>query len=160
MVIRNIKEEDDEALASIIRRTLEEFGANHPGTVYFDEAINHLNKMFQTERSTYFVVSDEENNKILGGGGIYPTEGLPADTAELVKLYLLPETRGKGIGKLLINKCLSFAKQAGYSKVYLESMDELSGAVGLYERLGFSYLDAPMGNTGHCYCGIWMMKEI
>lgn len=160
MVIRNIKEEDDEALASIIRRTLEEFGANHPGTVYFDEAINHLSKMFQTERSTYFVVSDEENNKILGGGGIYPTEGLPSDTAELVKLYLLPETRGKGIGKLLINKCLSFAKQAGYSKVYLESMDELSGAVGLYERLGFSYLDTPMGNTGHCYCGIWMMKEI
>ena len=160
MVIRNIKEEDDEALASIIRRTLEEFGANHPGTVYFDEAINHLSKMFQIERSTYFVVSDEENNKILGGGGIYPTEGLPSDTAELVKLYLLPETRGKGIGKLLINKCLSFAKQAGYSKVYLESMDELSGAVGLYERLGFSYLDAPLGNTGHCYCGIWMMKEI
>jgi putative acetyltransferase len=160
MVIRNIKEEDDEALVSIIRRTLEEFGANHPGTVYFDEAINHLSKMFQTERSTYFVVSDEENNKILGGGGIYPTEGLPSDTAELVKLYLLPETRGKGIGKSLINKCLSFAKQAGYSKVYLESMDELSGAVGLYERLGFSYLDAPMGNTGHCYCGIWMMKEI
>lgn len=160
MVIRNIKEEDDEALASIIRRTLEEFGANHPGTVYFDEAINHLSKMFQIERSTYFVVFDEENNKILGGGGIYPTEGLPADTAELVKLYLLPETRGKGIGKLLINKCLNFAKQAGYSKVYLESMDELSGAVGLYERLGFSYLDAPLGNTGHCYCGIWMMKEI
>ena len=160
MVIRNIKEEDDEALASIIRRTLEEFGANHPGTVYFDEAINHLSKMFQIERSTYFVVFDEENNKILGGGGIYPTEGLPADTAELVKLYLLPETRGKGIGKLLINKCLSFAKQAGYSKVYLESMDELSGAVGLYERLGFSYLNAPLGNTGHCYCGIWMIKEI
>jgi putative acetyltransferase len=160
MVIRNIKEEDDEALASIIRRTLEEFGANHPGTVYFDEAINHLSKMFQTERSTYFVVSDEENNIILGGGGIYPTEGLPSDTAELVKLYLLPETRGKGIGKLLINKCLSFARQAGYSKVYLESMDELSGAVGLYERLGFSYLDAPLGNSGHCYCGIWMMKEI
>ncbi|WP_321426654.1 GNAT family N-acetyltransferase [uncultured Bacteroides sp.] len=160
MVIRNIREEDDEALASIIRRTLEEFGANHPGTVYFDEAINRLSKMFQTERSTYFVVSDEENNKILGGGGIYPTEGLPADTAELVKLYLLPETRGKGFGKSLINKCLSFAKQAGYSKVYLESMDELSGAVGLYERLGFSYLNAPMGNTGHCYCGIWMMKEI
>jgi putative acetyltransferase len=160
MVIRNIKEEDDEALASIIRRTLEEFGANHPGTVYFDEAINHLSNMFQTEKSTYFVVSDEENNKILGGGGIYPTEGLPADTAELVKLYLLPETRGKGIGKLLINKCLSFAKQIGYSKVYLESMDELSGAVGLYERLGFSYLGAPLGNSGHCYCGIWMMKEI
>jgi len=160
MVIRNIREEDDEALASIIRRTLEEFGANHPGTVYFDEAINHLSKMFQTERSTYFVVFDEENNKILGGGGIYPTEGLPSDTAELVKLYLLPETRGKGIGKQLIDKCLNYAEEADYSKVYLESMDELSGAVGLYERLGFSYLDAPMGNTGHCYCGIWMMKEI
>jgi len=160
MVIRNIREEDDEALASIIRRTLEEFGANHPGTVYFDEAINHLSKMFQTERSTYFVVFDEENNKILGGGGIYPTEGLPSDTVELVKLYLLPETRGKGIGKQLIDKCLNYAKEAGYSKVYLESMDELSGAVGLYEKLGFSYLDAPMGNTGHCYCGIWMMKEI
>lgn len=160
MVIRNIKEEDNKALANIIRRTLEEFGANHPGTVYYDDEINYLSEIFKADKSTYFVVWDDENNKVLGGGGIYPTKGLPQDTAELVKLYLLPETRGKGIGKQLIDKCLNYAKETGYSKVYLESMDELSGAVGLYERMGFSYLDAPMGNSGHCYCGIWMMREI
>jgi putative acetyltransferase len=160
MTIRTIQEEDDKALGCIIRKTLEEFGANKPGTVYYDDEINHLSKEFHMERSTYFVVWDDEKNKVLGGGGIYPTDGLPSDTAELVKLYLLPETRGKGLGRLLIGKCLTFAKEAGYSKVYLESMDELSGAVSLYQKLGFSFLDAPMGNSGHCYCGIWMMKEV
>lgn len=158
MEIREIRKEDDESVAIIIRKTLEEFGANQPGTVYFDESIWHLSDVFKTERSAYFVVDD--GNKILGGGGIYPTEGLPPDTAELAKVYLLPETRGKGYGKALINKCINYAKEAGYSKIYLESMPELSKAVSIYEKLGFTYLDTSLGNTGHCYCSIWMEKNI
>jgi putative acetyltransferase len=44
--------------------------------------------------------------------------------------------------------------------MYLESMPELSTAVGLYEQLGFYYLKGPVGNSGHFGCGIWMMKEL
>lgn len=158
MNIRVINEKDNNTIAHIIRKTLEEFEANQPGTVYFDKSIWALSDIVKQNKSTYFVI--EEDNQVLGGGGIYPTEGLPANTAELVKVYTLPEVRGKGYGKRLINTCLAFAKEVGYEQVYLESMDELSKAVGLYEKLGFEHLDAPMGESGHSYCKIWMMKNL
>lgn len=158
MHIREIERQDNLAIANIIRQTLEEFGANHRGTVYYDEAIWRMSELFDIDRSCYFVVEDA--GKIVGGAGIYPTQGLPSDTVELVKLYLLPETRGKGIGRKLIDKCLEFAKVNGYSTVYLESMPELSNAVELYEKIGFSFIDAPMGNSGHSYCTIWMTKNV
>lgn len=158
MNIRLIEEKDNKAMARIIRSTLEEFGANQPGTVYYDQNIWCLSDILNDDESAYFVI--EENNKIVGGAGIYPTHGLPEHTAELVKLYTIPEIRGKGYGKRLINICLDFAKQVGYKHVYLESMEELSMAVGLYERLGFKYLNTPMGESGHSYCKIWMLKDL
>lgn len=158
MNIRLIEEKDNDAVARIIRATLEEFGANHPGTVYYDQSIWRLSDLLSDKNSVYFVL--EEDGRILGGGGIYPTLGLPEHTAELVKLYTIPEIRGKGYGKRLINICLDFAKEVGYEHVYLESMEELSMAVGLYERLGFKYLNAPMGESGHGYCKIWMLKDL
>ena len=102
----------------------------------------------------------EVDGKIVGGGGIFPTAGLPADTCELVKMYLLPEARGTGLGTLLIKKCLEQAKANGFSKVYLETMNELKAALKVYERLGFSYLTGPMGNSGHFGCPLWMMKKL
>ncbi len=158
MNIRLIEEKDNEAVAHIIRATLEEFGANQPGTVYYDQSIWTLSDILDGNKSTYFVI--EEDNRILGGGGIYPTKGLPQNTAELVKIYTVPEIRGKGYGKRLIDICLDFAKEVGYEYVYLESMEELSMAVGLYERLGFKHLEASMGESGHSYCKIWMLKDL
>ena len=130
--IRTIRPQDNKALALVVRNTLAEFGANKAGTVYFDPTTDTLFEVFQKPRSIYYVALKNEN--ILGGGGIYPTDGLPEDTCELVKMYLLPEGRGKGLGKLLIEKCLQFAKDEGYKKVYLETMPELKNALKVYEK--------------------------
>jgi putative acetyltransferase len=158
-IIRKIEEKDNRQLAVVIRNTLAEFGANKPGTVFFDDSTDNLYQVFKNcPRSVYYVVTKDE--KILGGGGIYPTDGLPADTCELVKMYLLSEARGQGLGKLLIEKCLQFAKSEGYKNVYLETMPELKNALKVYEKLGFQYLDKPMGNSGHFGCDLWMMIEL
>jgi putative acetyltransferase len=89
-----------------------------------------------------------------------PTEGLPEKVAELVKFYLMPAARGKGIGKLLIEKSIHSAKELDYCKLYLESMPQFSNAVQFYERLGFKNLEAPLGNSGHVSCSIWMLLSI
>jgi putative acetyltransferase len=156
--IRNIEPGDNPILAKIVRDTLTEFGANHPGTVYYDKTTDSLYDLFQKKGANYFVAIID--NEIAGGGGIYPSDGLPEDTCELVKMYLLPKARGLGLGKRLIEKNLAFAKQAGYKKVYLESMPELKQALKVYEKFGFRYLSAPIGNTGHFGCQLWMLKEI
>ena len=158
VTIRDIRKEDNPALAKVVKNTLAEFGANHPNTVYYDPTTDTLFEVFQTPRSKYFLA--EINNKIVGGGGIYPTDGLPPDTCELVKMYLLPEARGLGLGRLLIEKCLQFAKESGYKNVYLETMPELKNALKVYEKMGFKYLAGPMGNSGHFGCELWMMTHI
>ncbi|MEP7142589.1 MAG: GNAT family N-acetyltransferase [Ferruginibacter sp.] len=158
ILIRSIGKNDNDALANIIRNGLKEFNANKPGTVYFDETTDHLYELFQTGKAIYYVAL--ANDELVGGAGIYPTEGLDSDTCELVKIYLSPVARGKGLGKILMEECLNAAKNRGYKKVYLETMPELIVAIPMYERLGFTYLDGPLGNSGHNGCDIWMIKVL
>lgn len=156
--IRPIEPEDNPLLATIIRAALTEFGANKPGTVYYDESTDHLFELFRQSGSAYFVAV--ENDKIIGGAGIFPTEGLPEGCCELVKMYLSAEARGKGLGRKLIAHSLDTAKAMGYHQVYLETMPELRKAVSVYEKFGFSYLEGPLGNSGHFGCDVWMLKNI
>lgn len=156
--IRSIQPSDNPELAVIVRNTLTEFGANVPGTVYFDPTTDTLFELFQTPKAAYFVA--EIDGKILGGGGIYPTEGLPENTCELVKMYLLPEGRGVGLGRTLIERCLETAFEYGFQQVYLETLPELNLAVKVYEKFGFEYLTAPLGDSKHFGCGLWMLKKL
>jgi putative acetyltransferase len=75
-------------------------------------------------------------------------------------MYLLPESRGLGIGRILIEKCLAFAKEAGYKRIYLETLPELKKAIHVYEKFNFTYLPQPLGNTGHFGCDVWMIREL
>jgi putative acetyltransferase len=72
---------------------------------------------------------------------------------------LLPEARGTGLGRALIEKCLAFAQATGYKNVYLETMPELKQALKVYAKFGFEYLDKAMGNSGHTGCSLWMKKK-
>jgi putative acetyltransferase len=72
----------------------------------------------------------------------------------------LPEARNKSLGKMLINECFDIARENGYNQVYLETLPELSNAVKLYEKCGFTYLDKPLGNSGHFGCDLWMIKDL
>jgi putative acetyltransferase len=157
-IIRSIEPSDNAFLANIVRETLVEFGANHPGTVYFDDTTDHLYEVFRADRSHYFVA--ELDGRIVGGGGIFPTSGLPEDTCELVKMYLLPEARGIGLGRVILDKCLDSAREFGFRRIYLETMPELKLALIVYEKMGFTYLCAPMGNSGHFGCGIRMIRDL
>lgn len=159
VTIRTIQPKDNAAIAGIIRTTLEEFGANKPGTVYFDETTDHLYELFSgTPRSVYHVA--EWRGEVVGGGGIFPSPGLPEDTCELVKMYVLKKSRGTGLGRALIQKSIDFATTAGYKNIYLETMPELQQALQAYAKFGFQYINHPMGNTGHFGCDLWMLKKL
>ncbi len=155
MIIRQISAADNKKMASILRKSLEEFNLNIPGTAYFDESTDNLYESFNINGAIYFVA--EDNGTVIGGAGIFPTKGLPSDTVELVKMYIDSAERGKGVGKLLMNKCIESAKLLSYKNIYLETIPELNSAVSAYEKLGFKYLDKPLADTGHFSCNIWMI---
>ncbi len=156
--IRSLEITDNLRLAELIRTVFREFKIDRPGTVYTDPTTDNLYEVFKHPQSSYWVA--EVDHKLAGGCGIYPTEGLPHGYAELVKFYLLPEYRGLGIGKKLLEKCFVSAIGIGYTQLYLESFPELATAVGMYEKSGFKNINHPMGNSGHYACTIWMVKEL
>jgi putative acetyltransferase len=158
IILRRIEERDNTEIAELIRSVFREFKIDKPGTVYYDPTTDDLYSLFKKPGSFYWLA--EENKKITGGCGVYATPELPEGCGELVKLYLLPEHRGRGIGRMLIEKTFDEAKRLGYKQLYLESMPELSKAIGIYEKAGFRFIPSRMGNSGHFCCDIWMIKDL
>ena len=155
---RNIEKTDNKELADLIRRVFREFGIDRPGTVYYDPTTDELYELFRKDGSVYWIA--EVDGAMAGGCGIYLTGGLPGGFAELVKFYLLPEYRGKGIGRALMELCFDSARSMGYNHLYLESLPELSKAVSMYLKSGFTHMNQALGNSGHFGCNIWMVKEL
>jgi putative acetyltransferase len=158
ITFRRIEQKDNKQIADLIRSVFREFKIDKPGTVYFDPTTDNLFTLFCTPGSEYWIA--EKEGIIIGGCGVYPTPGLPEGCAELVKLYLSASSRGKGIGRQLMEKTVSSALRLGYRQLYLESLPELSKAISLYERAGFKFIPGPMGNSGHFGCNIWMIKDL
>jgi len=157
-LIRTIQPEDNHKVAQMIRNVFHDYDARQDGTVYSDPTTDQLFELFQVPNSIFFLI--ELDGEILGSCGVFPTQALPDGYAELVKFYVSSSIRGKGFGRQLFVQCEAWAKAQGYSHLYLESMDDFMSAVKLYEKIGFHWLESPLGNTGHFGCPIWMEKKI
>ena len=157
-IIRRIKKEDNEAVAQLIRSVFDEMEIPKVGTAYEDPYLDLMFEEYNKPKSVYFVV--EKEGEIVGCCGIAPLENGDPEICELQKMYFLPETRGLGIGSAMMDKCLKQATSFGFEKCYIETMPFMHAAQKLYKKSGFEYLDAPMGNTGHSSCPVWMLKEL
>lgn len=155
--IREIQPEDNQRVAKVVRSVLVEMGVPKVGTAYEDKSLDDMYSYYDHPGMEYFVV--EENSAIIGCAGIGPLPG-EEGICELQKMYFLPEARGRGIGAAMMQACLDFARQEGYTKCYLETMPYMLPAQKLYARTGFKPLDGPMGETGHYNCTVWMIKEL
>ena len=158
MLIRPINESDNKHIAVILRQVLIEMDIPRKGSAFEDPEIDKMYESYQSNRSIYFVV--EENNKILGGAGINPLRDGDLDICELQKMYFHKSIRGRGIGDKIIELCLNFAVESNFKKCYIETMPNMVNAQKLYLRKGFYYINNPLGNTGHTACPIWMLKNL
>ena len=158
IIIREITQKDNAEVAAVIRNVLVEHNVPKVGTAYADVSLDCMFETYREPGSVYFVA--EVNGKIAGGAGIAPLQNGPVGVCELQKMYFLPELRGTGTGSNMMEKCLVFAAGAGYTQCYLETMPYMEAAQKLYRKSGFEYLDAPMGNTGHSSCPVWMIKTL
>ncbi|TAI49079.1 GNAT family N-acetyltransferase [Flagellimonas allohymeniacidonis] len=158
MVIREIKPEDNAQVAQVVRKVLEDLGVPKVGTAYADKALDDMYSTYNVPKATYFVV--EDNGRIFGCAGIAQLDNYEGNVCELQKMYFLDELRGKGLGSKMISVCLDKAREFGFEKCYLETMPYMKAAQKLYQKNGFEYIDAPMGNTGHYSCPVWMLKEL
>ena len=157
-IIREISPSDNSKIAEIIRTVLLEFGGNKPGTAYYDYDTDHMFEAYNNDCQIYYVAI--QNDHIVGGCGIKQLKSSASEICELQKLYLLKESRKLGIGKLLLEKCLDFAKKSNYKQCYLETFPNMDAAISLYKKYFFRFLCSPIGNTGHNGCDVWMVKDL
>ncbi|OAT27041.1 GNAT family N-acetyltransferase [Proteus myxofaciens] len=159
ITIRTIEAKDNTGIAHVIREVSAEHGLTaDKGFAVADPILDTLYEVYSQARSAYWVV--EMEGKIVGGGGVAPLAGGDQQTCELQKMYLSCVLRGKGIAKKIVQQSLEFAKAQGFKHCYLETTDMLKAAIGLYEKLGFEFIDKPLGNTGHSDCEIRMLKAL
>ena len=74
--------------------------------------------------------------------GCVALHSLEPGIGEIKRLYVRPQFRGSGIGKMLTNTVISEAKSIGYKKVRLDTVEpKMKNAVGLYRALGFREIE-------------------
>ena len=82
----------------------------------------------------------EHDDTILGAAFVVKTD--QEDTAKLRLVYVEPTAQGQGIGRQLVERCMMFARDAGYVRMALWTNDVLLPARALYRKLGFTMTDA------------------
>ena len=145
VTIRNILPEDDAGMAALVRYNLKSCGLDIPGTAYFDESLSSLHAFYdeKPDRRVYYTVHDEDGN-LLGGGGLAEFPGIE-NCAEVQKFYLADEAKGLGLGRRLLELVEAFARAHGYETLYLETHTNLTAAIRLYTRYGFTQIPKPNG---------------
>jgi putative acetyltransferase len=80
-----------------------------------------------------------DNEKVVGTAGLWKEND---NEYELVKMAVDPEYRGRGIGKNLMDYCISEARQRNAKRVFLFSNSQLKTALQLYSNYGFRHIEA------------------
>jgi ribosomal protein S18 acetylase RimI-like enzyme len=118
-----------------------EYGWNHTFEAYVGE---HLSKFAASGRD-----GDERiwiAERIAGGGaaqivGCIAIVRAEPSVAQLRWFLVDPSARGVGLGNMLIDKALEFSRAAGYSKIVLDTVRDLTAAARLYTAAGFEIVD-------------------
>ncbi|GLZ54496.1 GNAT family N-acetyltransferase [Actinomycetospora sp. NBRC 106378] len=105
-----------------------------------------------------FVLARAAEGTVLGCAGLrFAGPDVPADAAEIKRMWTAPEARGLGVGKTLLDDLLRRAREAGRARVLLDTRADLVEARTLYERAGFVEVDAYNANP---YAQVWYALDL
>ncbi|MBI5031026.1 MAG: GNAT family N-acetyltransferase [Chloroflexi bacterium] len=134
-----------------------------------EEYLQWINQGAQREYGIQFDIdsmiaadlSDEKFNPPFGRFYLVESDGQTAGVgclkridqkvAEIQRMYIRPEFRGKKIGRLLVERLIADARDIGYQKLRLESLKFLTTAHTLYRSVGFQDIDPYAGNSMRNY---------
>ena len=132
-LIRDWRPADRQAVACLVETVLAEFGLGFEAEGADGDAIQ-IEAAYWEAGGEFWVV--ERDGQLVGSGGYHPCpRGQGA--VELRKMFLLPEVRGRGLGRTLLRSLEAAAARRGFSEVWLETASVLKGAIALYERSGY-----------------------
>ena len=143
MNISELKPDYDLALADLIRGNLKKYKLDIPGTVYFDDYLNHLSDFYLADPGKrYYYIATDDSGELIGGIGLAEAEYFE-NCCELQKLYLADKVKGEGLSYKLISLIEDTAKELGYQRMYLETHDNLEAAIHVYIKSGYREIEKP-----------------
>lgn len=94
--------------------------------------------------------------EVVGTAAVVPYDS--AGAWEIAKLAVDPVERGHGLGRRLVQRCITFAMEHGASRMVLVSNHQLVAAIRMYERMGFVH--RPVPETGYATADVYMELEV
>ena len=103
----------------------------------FEDELLSLRKMYGPPHGTIILCKDD--HEFVACVAVRPIDD---KIAELKRMYVKPAFQRKGIGEELLRLSLSFAKNAGYEKARLDTLNTMLPAMSLYKKNGFQEIPA------------------
>jgi len=135
--VRVANKSDVPAIVALVTATLAEFGIVFGVGSPTDEQLTRLPESYEDEGGRFFIA--ELDGVLLGTAGIIPKD---AARYELRKMYLDPRSRRQSVGQALLDECIKFASERGALFVVLDTTEQMTAAIGFYEKNGFVRDDA------------------
>lgn len=136
--IRPATPDDHDPVRAVVSSVLDEYRLPPDR----DDADNDLVDIEATyfDGGTLDVVTDPEG-RIVGSCGIVRLDDA---RCELKKMYLLPDARGRGLGRRLLERATAFARGRGFRSIELTTASALVEAIAMYRRRGFVPIERAM----------------
>ncbi|MBC7971854.1 MAG: GNAT family N-acetyltransferase [Verrucomicrobia bacterium] len=132
-LIRGWTASDRAPAAEIIRSVLVAYGLGwEPEGA--DRDVLQVETFYQAAGGEFWVI--ERQGKLVGTGAYYPIQR-GQNAVEIRKMYLLPEARGQGLGRFLLQTLEAAIATRHFEQIWIETASVLAEAVTLYERSGY-----------------------
>ncbi len=119
----------------------------------FNAELTRLSEMYAAPSGRLLLAV--ANGTPVGCVGVRALASMP-ETAEMKRLYVRDAARGLGIGRRLAEASIGAARELGYSRMVLDTLDTMTAALRLYADLGFADIESyyPNPNAGVRYLGL------
>ena len=85
------------------------------------------------------LLSRDHDGAPMGCVGLRPLDA--HGCCEMKRLYVVPEGRGSGLGRKLVDAVVKEAERIGYREMRLDTLPSMTGAIALYRKLGFEPIE-------------------
>lgn len=123
---------DEKKVFKIVKNVLAEYGLS-TNSKQTDADLNDIHSSYLFNGGVFRILQCDE--LIVGSYGLYPTT---RHSCELRKMYILPQFKGRGLGKMMMEDALRLAKDRGFVEITLETNSSLKEALSLYKKYGFT----------------------